>query len=574
MRLSTALDRDEELALATIAAAVDAGITVFDTAHAYGHGEAELGHNERLLARALRACDADRTARIVTKGGMRRPDGGWRPDGRAGTIRRHCEAGLEALDPLPIDTYLLHAPDPRTPWATSVRALARLVDAGLVARVGLSNVTVDQLDQALDLAPVSVVQVAMSVLEDTPVRGGLLDRCADLGLGVIAHSPLGGPRRLRRTLTDPVLAEVAAGHEDSETTPAEVALAWLLSRWPTLVAIPGARRPQTARSAARAARLALSGPARDRLDGAFDPRAARRAAAPGALRRAAPPAEVVMVMGIPGSGKTRLARRLAADGALRLNRDERGGTLRDVAADLDDALGTRSGARRVVLDNTYLTRVARSHVLDVAARHGAAVRCRWLDTPLAQAQVNLVTRLLEVFGHLPMPDELAEAARGTAGLLTPTAQLRAARQLEVPSVAEGFVAVEQIPFVREEPVGEPVVVLAAAAMQRPGWQQAVASAHPDRPHLLLDWRPDEATPPGVRPLADLAAAVGAVAHPPVDTAVCDHPGGPPRCWCRPPLPGLALAFARRHGARVAVVIGVGPAHRNLASALGADFLGL
>src|SRR6266704_2743858 len=98
-------------------------MTVFDTARAYGR-------NERLLARALRACGAEASARIVTKGGMTRAGGGWVPDGRAKAILGDCEASLAALDGLPIDLYLVHAPDPRTPWRTSVRALGRLVDEG------------------------------------------------------------------------------------------------------------------------------------------------------------------------------------------------------------------------------------------------------------------------------------------------------------------------------------------------------------------------------------------------------------------------------------------------------------
>ncbi len=139
MRLST--DPDP-----TIAAAVDAGVTVFDTARAYGD-------NERLLARALRRCGAEGNARVVTKGGMARPAGGWMPDGRAKAILADCEASLAALDGLEIDLYLVHAPDPRTPWRTSVRALARLVDEGLVRRVGVSNVNRDQLDEALAARP-------------------------------------------------------------------------------------------------------------------------------------------------------------------------------------------------------------------------------------------------------------------------------------------------------------------------------------------------------------------------------------------------------------------------------------
>jgi aryl-alcohol dehydrogenase-like predicted oxidoreductase len=157
MRLSTDESREEERALATIAAAAEAGITVFDTAHAYGPGAAELGHNETLLARALRRCGALTSARIVTKGGMTRAGGGWIPNGRAKAIRADCEASLAALDGLAIDLYLLHAPDPRT-RRTSVRALARLVDDGLVRRVGLANVNRRLLDDAIEIAPVTAVQ--------------------------------------------------------------------------------------------------------------------------------------------------------------------------------------------------------------------------------------------------------------------------------------------------------------------------------------------------------------------------------------------------------------------------------
>ena len=256
MRLSTDDDRDDRRAHATIAAATQAGITVFDTARAYGRDATEVGHNERLLAAALGESGPARAARIVTKGGMTREGGAWAPDGRAKAIRADCEASLAALDGLAIDTYLLHAPDPRTPWSTSVRALAGLVDDDLVSRVGVSNVNRRQLDEALELAPISAVQVALSVRHDAALRGGLVERCAELGISLIAHSPLGGVRRAGSLERDEALAQVAARRG---AEPAEVALAWLLSLSPTVVAIPGARRPETARSAARAATLALTG---------------------------------------------------------------------------------------------------------------------------------------------------------------------------------------------------------------------------------------------------------------------------------------------------------------------------
>ena len=103
MRMSTDETRDEERALETIAAAAGAGVTVFDTARAYGRGPDELGHNERLLARGLRRCGGEGTARIVTKGGMTRAGGGWIPDGRAKAILADCEASVVSLDGLAIE---------------------------------------------------------------------------------------------------------------------------------------------------------------------------------------------------------------------------------------------------------------------------------------------------------------------------------------------------------------------------------------------------------------------------------------------------------------------------------------
>ncbi len=147
MRLSTEAERDEERALATIGAALAAGVTVFDTARAYAASDTELGHNARLLARALAGHPR---ARVVTKGGMSRPEGRWVPDGRARALAADCEASLEALG-RPIDLYLLHAPDPRTSWSTSVRALLGLRERGLVPRVGLCNVNRRLLDEALAL---------------------------------------------------------------------------------------------------------------------------------------------------------------------------------------------------------------------------------------------------------------------------------------------------------------------------------------------------------------------------------------------------------------------------------------
>lgn len=541
------LPADEPEALATIDAALQAGVTVFDTARAYGD-------NERLLGRALRG----REAHVVTKGGMRRDGARWLPDGRAKTIRGDCEASLAALDGRPIDLYLIHAPDPRTPWRTSVKALAKLLDDGLVRRIGVANVNRVQLDEALGLAPIAAVQVGLSVVDDRALRGGV----AELGLPLIAHSPLGGPRRAASVLRHPILTAIAGARG---FTSAEVALAWVLGSSPTVVAIPGARRPETARSAAHAAALELDEGERGEIERAFGLR--RTAAGPRRRREG----EVVLVMGIPGAGKSRVARDYEARGFARLNRDERGGSLRELAGALEAAVV--DGARQLVLDNTYLTRAARSHPIDVATRAGLTVRCVWIDAPLAQAQINLVQRLLERFGALPSPDELRQLARREQGVLAPTSQMRAVRELEPPSTDEGFAAVERVAFAREpNALSRAGVLVAARALERPGWKQALERADPEAPHLLFDWREGGTVDALAKTVEQVAAVVGG----PVVADVCPHASGPPTCWCRPPLPGLPLVFARLHEVDLArsIVVGHAAAQRTLASALGARYVDL
>jgi hypothetical protein len=392
----------------------------------------------------------------------------------------------------------------------------------------------------------------------------VLARCAELGLTLIAHSPLGGPRRAGAVGRQRELARIAARHD---ATPAEVALAWLLGLSSAVVAIPGARRPESARSAARAAALELGGEHQTALTTAFGgsrPRANRREPGAPASR-----GEIAILMGIPGAGKSRLAAGYVDRGYVRLNRDERGGSLRALAGELDEQLA--SGVRCVVLDNTYLTRADRSRVIETAQRHALAVRCVWLETPLAQAQANLVQRLLDRFGSLPTPEQIKAAARREPWLMAPTAQMRALRELEPPSLDEGFSAVEKVPFARQALRGDrPGVFVGAAAATSQAIGSALAEAYPAAPHLLFDWAPGA----DAGALRDRAARVADAVTGPVQVAVCPHPAGPPICWCRPPLPGLPLAFAHAHAIDPgrSILVGSSPAHRTLAATLGARYV--
>ena len=274
-------------------------------------------------------------------------------------------------------------------------------------------------------------------------------------------------------------------------------------------------------------------------------------------------------MGIPGAGKSRVAEEYVARGYVRLNRDERGGTLRELAGALDEELS--SGARRFVLDNTYLTRAARSYVLDVARRHGVPTRCVWLDTPLAQAQVNLVERLLERFGSLPSPEELRAVARREPGVHAPTSQMRTVRELEPPSADEGFAGVEQVPFTRA-PLG-PAGRASSSRQQCSGSPTGKALSSRATGPRLTSFSTGSPTAQR-RSSPTVASLLAAEVSGPVESALCPHPAGPPTCWCRPPLPGLPLAFAREHGVDPSrsVLVGTSPAHRTLATTLGARYV--
>src|SRR5262245_40281151 len=176
MRLSTERDRDETSAIAVLHAALDAGITYLDTADAYCWDESERGHNERLIARALASWSGDRSnVRVATKGGLTRPGGRWESNGRAKHLREACEHSLLALGVDRLDLYQLHAPDPRTPFATSVRALGQLKRDGLIGAIGLCNVTVGQIEEARRIAEIDAVQVEVSVWSDHHCLRGVVD---------------------------------------------------------------------------------------------------------------------------------------------------------------------------------------------------------------------------------------------------------------------------------------------------------------------------------------------------------------------------------------------------------------
>jgi len=245
---------EEERSARTIHAALDAGVTLVDTADVYALDESELGHNEELIGRALQG-RRDEVV-LATKGGLVRRGTDWPHDARPEQLRAACEASLRRLRTDRIDLYQLHRPDPDVPFAESVGALKELQDAGKVRWVGLSNVHVAQLEEALGIVDVAAVQNELSLAYLDPIGKGEVAACAERGIAFLAWSPLGGIKDAARVGgANPAVREAADRHGVS---PQRVTLRWLLSLSDTMVPIPGASRPETIRDSAQAPALGLS----------------------------------------------------------------------------------------------------------------------------------------------------------------------------------------------------------------------------------------------------------------------------------------------------------------------------
>jgi HAD superfamily hydrolase (TIGR01662 family) len=567
MRLSTERDRDENAAIAVLHAALDTGVTFLDTADAYCWTDDERGHNERLIARALSTWQGDRSSIVIaTKGGMTRPGGRWVANGRAKHLAAAAEASCRALGVERLDLYQLHAPDPRVPLATSVRALADLKRQGLVHRIGLCNVTVGQIEEARRIVEIDAIQIEASLWHDQQFLSGVVRYRVDNRLQILAYRPLGGVKSRARTATNPLLNEIAA---ECGATPFDVALAWLAGLSEHMVPLPGATRIETAQSVARYRTLQLTEQQMARLDELCPSARSIRngtsvtAIAPPAAR---PDAEVVLIMGLPGSGKSTMAQEFVARGYLRLNRDETGGTLRGLVPALDRAL--TSGTSRVVLDNTYVSRASRAAVIQASAARGIAVRCIYLSTSVPDAQVNAVTRMVERYGKLLDVEELAAYRKRDPGALAPMTQFRYQRELEPPDVSEGFARVDVVPFERRPDPSRTeraILIWCDGVLTRSRSNERAPSSVDD---LLVDvnraptlrryagqgyrllglsWQPEIAA--GTRTAADVAALFANMNEQlglTIEVEYCAHAAGPPQCWCRKPLPGLGVLLIHRH----------------------------
>jgi aryl-alcohol dehydrogenase-like predicted oxidoreductase len=244
-----------------ITAFVEGGGNFIDTAVSYCRDNDDLGHNERLIAKALAALGRTDVV-VATKGGLTRPGGRWEVDASPAWLRRCCEQSVRDLGG-PIPLYYLHAVDRSVPFADSLGELVRLRDEGKISSIGLSNVSVKQLTEGLALTPIAAVQNRCNLLERGDFANGLVALCRAKGIAYVPYSPVGGHHGHRRLASDATLAQIAEKHA---TTPYVVALAWLLGRGDHVLPIPGASKPESAQSSLTATSVSLDAADRAELD--------------------------------------------------------------------------------------------------------------------------------------------------------------------------------------------------------------------------------------------------------------------------------------------------------------------
>jgi aryl-alcohol dehydrogenase-like predicted oxidoreductase len=258
-------------ALDVIRAALDAGVRLIDTADAYCLDDADIGHNEMLIAEALRDWRGDRDAVLVaTKGGLTRPGGRWERNGRPEHLRAACDRSLRALGVERIALYQFHAPDERVLFEDSVGALAELRRAGKIRWVGLSNVDVEQIRVAESITPVASVQNRLNPFFREALEEGVVRYCTRQKIGFLAYSPTGGGRLTLKLPEHPVLRPMAAR---LGVTAHALVIAWVLAQSPVVMVIPSARRVEHALDSVRAGELTLSAEDLAAIDGAAFSRA-------------------------------------------------------------------------------------------------------------------------------------------------------------------------------------------------------------------------------------------------------------------------------------------------------------
>jgi len=256
-----------EQAIATVHAALDAGVTYIDTADIYAPSWDTMGHNEEIVAAALASYGPHEGVVVGTKGGITREEGErWGRNGSPEYIRLAVEASLRALDVDVIDLYQWHRPDRWRVYGEVIQTFANLQQEGLIRAVGISNANVEEIEVALTvLGEGGLASVQNEFSPRFRSSEDELDYCGEHGVAFLAWSPLGGTGSASKEVGQrfTAFADIASDHG---TSPQQVVLAWELAKGDHVIPIPGASRPASITDSAKAADLVLTTDEIDRLD--------------------------------------------------------------------------------------------------------------------------------------------------------------------------------------------------------------------------------------------------------------------------------------------------------------------
>lgn len=249
----------EEQAIVTIHAALDAGITLIDTADIYAPSWDQMGHNERLVAKALKSYGRHDDVVVATKGGITRSQDGWGRDGSPEYLRKAVQHSLDDLETDVIDLYYWHRPDRHRLYSEVIETFADLQREGLIKEIGISNANVEEIQVAIEVLGqdgLAAVQNEFSPRFHHTSKPEM-DFCGQLGIAFFPWSPLGGTSGGAKEVGEsyPAIAEVAMAHGVS---PQQVTLAWELSLGKHVIPIPGASRPESVSDSALAWDLQLN----------------------------------------------------------------------------------------------------------------------------------------------------------------------------------------------------------------------------------------------------------------------------------------------------------------------------
>ncbi len=607
LRLSTEGRPDEATAIMVIQRALDLGVRVLDTADSYALSDQDLHYGEALARKAVTSWSGPQDqVRILTKAGMARPKGRWVPNARPEHLKRAVDGSLAALGVERLYMLLLHGNDPGSPFEDSLGTLAELQRAGKIEHLGLCNVDVAEIRQAQRHFFVSAIQNELSVINRKNAAEGTLALARQLGIPFLAHRPLGGHSKVDTLEKNRAMKPIATRYQ---VTPYEAALASLIDLGFPVLPLFGATRIENVESSIRALKIRLDDKDREALatkitfEASPDGLAAieSQPVPPGVreLKSGEAPGtdpEVVIVMGVQGAGKSSLVARYVDAGYERLNRDLAGGSLDDLIPVLKQHLA--DGRTRIVLDNTYPTRVSRWPVIRAAHAAGVPVRCQYLATPVREALINIVMRTLDRYDRLLGPNDLKELSKSDPNLPPPFALARWAACFEPPQLDEGFGVVDEVPFQRQ-----PATALSGSTkgllLDVDGTLRKTISGEiyptspddiellPGRREALEKWVADGwqlffvSNQSGIASGNVTEAAVRAcfektkelLGLPVTDIAWCPHPAFPAGCFCRKPMPGLGIALARKHGLALDELVMVGDmdSDEQFAKAIGAKY---